>query len=288
MQARFIKIRNILLVILFLNWLVAAAKIVYGFIIGSAAMSADGFHSFSDGSSNLIGLIGIWVASQPKDKEHPYGHKKYETFATIIIAILLFIISFNIIKSGVIRFFHPVVMHITITGFVVMLATICVNTVVYLYERKQSHVLSSDILAADSQHTRSDILVSLSVICALFAVNAGFPVIDCIVSVFIGLLIAHSAIHILKESSDVLCDRAVIDEAVIKRLILDVEGIKGCHKIRTRGRQDDIYMDLHVMVDATMPIGKAHQLSHRLEEIIKSNIKDISDIAIHIEPFFNK
>ena len=287
MQTRFKKIRNILLVILFLNWLVAVAKILYGFIIKSTAMSADGFHSFADGTSNIIGLIGIWVASQPQDKDHPYGHKKYETFAAIIIAIILFIISFNIIRSGFIRFFNPVTPDVTVIGFIVMLSTMAVNTGVYLYEKKQARVLSSDILSADAQHTRSDILVSLSVICTLVAVKAGVPVVDSIVSIFIAFLIARSGIEILKESSSVLCDKTVMDEGLVKKLILSVEGVKDCHKIRTRGRRDDIHIDLHIMVDPGMPIGKAHMLNHKLEEIIKANIKNTTDIAIHIEPFYS-
>jgi len=287
MHTRFIRIRNILLVILFLNWFVAFAKILYGFIIKSTAMSADGFHSFADGTSNLIGLIGVWVASQPQDKDHPYGHKKYETFAAIIIAVILFIISFNIIRSGFMRFLNPVVPDITIMGFVVMFFTMTVNTGVYLYGRKQARVLSSDILAADAQHTRSDILVSLSVICTMIAIRAGLPVMDSIVSILIAFFIARSGIEILKESSNVLCDKAVMDDGLIKKLILSVEGVKGCHKIRTRGRMDDIHIDLHIMVEPGMPIGKAHQLNDKIEEIIKANLKYITDIAIHIEPFYS-
>jgi cation diffusion facilitator family transporter len=286
MHVRFVKIRNILLVVLFLNWLVAAAKIIYGFLIKSTAMAADGFHSFADGASNLVGLIGIWFASQPEDKEHPYGHKKYETFAALIISILLFIISFNIIRSGFTRFFHPVLPDVNVVGFIIMLVTVAVNTGVYLYEKKQSIVLSSDILAADSQHTRSDILVSLSVICTFIAIRAGWPLIDPIVSIFIALFIAYTAIKILQETSGVLCDKAVMDESLIKKLILSIEGVKDCHKIRTRGRQDDVYIDLHIMVDPDMSIGRAHQLNHKIEESIKSNIKNIRDIAIHIEPFY--
>ncbi|TSA56567.1 cation transporter [bacterium] len=288
MHTRFIKIRNILLVILLLNWLVAFAKVVYGFIIKSTAMSADGFHSFADGTSNIIGLIGIWVASQPQDKEHPYGHKKYETFAAIIIAIILFIIAFNIIRSGFMRFFNPVIPDVTILSFVVMFFTMAINLGVYLYEKKQARVLSSDILAADARHTRSDILVSLSVICTLVAVKAGLPVIDSVVSIFIAFLIARSGIEILKESSGVLCDKTVMDESLVKKLILNVEGVKDCHKIRTRGRRDDIHIDLHIMVDSDMPIGKAHMLNHKLEEIIKANIENTTDIAIHIEPFYSR
>jgi cation diffusion facilitator family transporter len=288
MNTRFKKIRDILLIILALNWLVAFAKIIYGFIIRSTAMSADGFHSFADGTSNLIGLIGVWVASQPRDKEHPYGHKKYETFAAIIIAIVLFIISFNIIRGGFMRFFNPVIPDAAIAGFALMLFTMVINTGVYLYEKKQGRILASDILAADAQHTKSDILVSLSVICTLFAVKAGLPAVDSIVSILIAFLIAHGGIKILRESSSVLCDQIVMDDGLIEKLILGIEGVKDCHSIRTRGRQDDIHLDFHIMVAPGMPVGQAHKLNDRLEELLKKNIKGITDIAIHIEPFYSR
>ncbi|MDD5503974.1 MAG: cation diffusion facilitator family transporter [Candidatus Omnitrophica bacterium] len=285
MDIRFRKIRSILLAILLLNWIVAFIKIIYGHAVQSIAICADGLHSFSDGASNLVGLTGIWVASRPKDKDHPYGHKKYETFAAIIIAIILFLISYNIIRNGIDRFLHPAVSNIDIASFIVMLVTVAVNAAVYLYEKSRAAALSSDILLADAEHTKSDILVSISVICALIAVKIGFPVIEPVVSVCIALMIAYSAVIILKESSGVLCDKSVMDEDPIRSLVLGFDDVKGCHKIRTRGRRDDVHIDLHIAVDADMPIGKAHDLNHRIEEKIKADIKNVTDIVIHIEPF---
>jgi len=285
MQIRFQKIRGILIVVLLLNWIVAGAKVIYGIITQSSAMSADGFHSFADGASNLIGLVAIFVASQPKDSDHPYGHKKYETFAAIVIAMLLFIISFNLIRGSVIRFFHPVVPEVTLVSFIVMIVTLAVNSGVYIYEKRQSRVLISDVLAADAEHTRSDMFISISVIVSLIAVRAGFPVMDPIASACIALFIAYSGFEILKQSSDVLCDRAVIPVAEIKRVVLAVEGVRSCHGVRTRGRQDDMHIDLHITVDTGMTIGSAHDLNHKIEGIIQKKIEGVTDIAIHIEPF---
>ena len=284
MDARFKKIRNVLIIILALNWLVAGAKIIYGLITKSSAMSADGFHSFSDGASNIIGLIGITIAYRPKDKNHPYGHKKYETFASILIAILLFIIAFNLIRNGIIRFFNPEIPDVTYISFIVMLTTIAINTGVYIYERAQSKLFASDILAADSYHTRSDILISVSVLATLVAIKAGFPMMDTFVSIFIAILIIYSAIKILKESSDVLCDKAVISQGKIKNIVKSVQEVKGCHNIRTRGRLDDIHVDLHVLVDPTLSVGKAHALNHKIQKLIKAKLPNITDIAMHIEP----
>lgn len=288
MEKRFFKIRNILIAVLALNWAVAAAKLLYGFITKSTAMSADGFHSFSDGTSNVIGLIGVWFASQPKDEGHPYGHKKYETFASIAISMMLFLISFNLIKGGIVRLFNPVIPDVTIFSFMVMLCTIAVNTGVFIYENKSAKLLKSDILKADAQHTRSDILISISVIFTLLAVKAGFPILDTIASMAIALFIAHVAFEILKESSDVLCDRAAVDSKEIKSIILKVEGVKGCHKIRTRGRADDVHLELHIFVDPELSIARAHELSHIVQEVIKEKLEGITNISIHVEPERNR
>lgn len=247
-------------------------------------MSADGFHSFSDGASNIIGLIGIGAASKAVDKEHPYGHKKYETFAAIVISILLFIISFNLIRSGITCLFHPIVPDVMVFSFAVMAFTIAINCGVFIYERKKSKELKSDILAADALHTRSDILVSASVIFTLFAIRSGFPMIDTIVSMAIALFIAYTALGILRESSAVLCDRAAVMSDEIKDAILNIEGVKDCHRIRTRGRADDIHVDLHILVDKAMHVDRAHELTDTIEKAVKDKIIGATDITVHIEP----
>ena len=284
MQERFLKIRSVLVIVLVLNWAVAMAKVVYGLMTKCTAMSADGFHSFADGASNIIGFVGIWVASQPVDEDHPYGHKKYETFTAIVIAILLFIISFNLVHDGLARFSNPIPPYVTPISFVIMLFTIAINIIVVVYERSKGKELKSDVLIADSQHTRSDILVSISVIFTLIAIGLGFPIIDTMVSMAIALIIAYGAFGILRESSAILCDRTPLVSDEIKDVVLNIDGVKDCHKIRTRGRPDDIHIDLHILINKNMHVGKAHELNHIIEEAIKDKIAGVTDVVIHVEP----
>jgi cation diffusion facilitator family transporter len=281
---RFIQIRRVLIYILFLNWLVSFAKIIYGAITKSASMSADGMHSFSDGASNIIGLVGIWAASHPVDKSHPYGHKKYETFSAIGIAILLVLLCFYILHNALSRFSHPVVPDVTRISFFIMLVTLCINAFVMWYEIKRSKELKSDILYSDAMHTRSDILVSISVIATLVSVKMGLPVIDTVVALVISALIGYSAFEILKDSSNILCDRAVLVSDEIRDIVMDIEGVRGCHMIRTRGRQDDIHVDLHVLVNPGMHVGTAHNISEIIEHAIKKNMSGVTDVVVHIEP----
>lgn len=285
MDARYKEIKRILIIILFLNWAVALAKIIYGLISHFTSMTADGFHSFSDGASNIIGLIGISLAARPADKDHPYGHKKYETLFSLAIAGLLFFVCFNLISTGIKRFHDSITPQIDIVSFVVMIITIFVNLFVMKYEYKKGKILNSDILISDSLHTRADIFTSLSVIIALIVSKLGYPIFDPIVTIIIALFIAYVAFSIIKQSSYVLCDTAVIlDDKKISDIVLAIKGVRTCHKIRTRGRGDDIHIDLHVQVNPDMHIDNAHKISYRIEGAIKQNIPGVTDVVVHIEP----
>ncbi|MFQ5681480.1 MAG: cation diffusion facilitator family transporter [Candidatus Omnitrophota bacterium] len=278
------RIRRILVYVLFLNWLVALVKLILGYAIDSNSIVADGYHSFSDGTSNIIGLLGIWFAFRPRDKSHPYGHKKYETFASLGIGFLLFVLAFQIIKASIYRFSHLVAPDVGLYSLVVIFGTVIINALVMTYEYRAGKALNSDILVSDSRHTRSDILVSFSVIAALIAVRAGWPLFDPLAALLISGLIAHTGYEILKDGSSVLCDSAVIDTKKIAGLVMGVSGVSSVHNIRTRGRCDDVYVDLHVLVPADMPIHRAHSLSYKIERRIKEEIEGVSDVIVHMEP----
>ena len=283
-DTHWIRIRRILLTVLFLNWLVAVLKVIFGLAVKSQSMVADGYHSFADGASNIIGLIGIWYASFPRDKDHPYGHKKYETFASIGIALVLFIVCFNILREGFLRFLNPVVPHISTISFLIMIVTIIINFIVMSYEHSKGKALKSDVLIADAMHTRSDILTSFSVIAAFIFIKLGFPMFDTIFAIVIAIFIGYAGFEILYSSSRVLCDQAVLDSETIKRIVMSSKGVIQCHRIRTRGRRDDVHIDLHVLLDDDTPLKKAHDISYAIECNIKKQIPGATDVVVHIEP----
>ncbi|MFH1778110.1 MAG: cation diffusion facilitator family transporter [Candidatus Omnitrophota bacterium] len=283
-DSRWNKIRKILVTVLILNLLVAVLKLVFGRIVNSHSMVADGFHSFSDGASNIVGLVGIWYASFPIDKDHPYGHKKYETFASIVIAILLFIVSFYILHESFARMLNPVLPKINFISFIVMLSTMAINFGVMRYEHNQGLRLKSDVLTSDAMHTQADMLTSLSVIAAFIFIKLGYPIFDTLFALLIATFVGHAGLEILRASSQVLCDQAVLDPKVIKKICLSVEGVLQCHKIRTRGRQDAIHVDLHALLNGETTLKKAHQISYAIEDSIKKGIPGIADVIIHIEP----
>lgn len=288
LEGRYLKIFDILVVILALNWLVALAKVVYGWLTHSGSMFADGVHSFSDGASNIIGIIGIWWAAKPPDEDHPYGHKKYETFAALTIATFLAVVCVYLVKDAIHRLTEPSVTQVTAISFAVMIITMFVNGSVTWYERKKGRELESDILISDALHTQTDLLTSLAVIISLICVHFGWPLADAIATLFIAVFIASAAIRIIKSSSEVLCDHVVLDVSEIRKVVEGVSKIRSCHEIRTRGRKDDVHVDLHILVANTMPIEEAHDLANQIESEIKQKIKGVTDVIVHIEPESHK
>lgn len=281
---RYKKVQRVLVIVLFLNLAVAFAKIIYGTLSGALSMTADGYHSLFDGVSNIVGLIGSFIAARPPDKEHPYGYQKYETVTSIFIALLLLFVGFEIFRNALDRFLIRSVPEVTAISFLVILGTMCINYLVTHYEYGQGIALRSQVLIADSMHTKSDIYVSLSVIVSLAAVKLGFPLLDPVIALLISFLIFRAGFRIMKESYRVLLDMSRLEEEDICSLVIGVEGVLGCHKIRTRGGMGDIRIDMHVLVKADLPLEEAHLISHNVSKTLKAEYKDITDVVVHLEP----
>ena len=279
-----VEVRKVLIITLVLNSFVAAAKVFYGYVTSSVAMMSDGFHSFFDGVSNIVGLIGTWIASHPPDENHPYGHGKYETLFTIIISAMIFFSCLGIVKKVYLFFTKGYETSVTSISFIVMLITIGVNIFVTLYESKKGKKLGSSYLIADAKHTKSDIYASLAVIISLFFAKMGYYLADPVVGIVITFFIARIGYEILKDASDILVDTVCIDTPAIQYVVNNIEGVQGCHDIRTRGGMNSIYLDLHVTVRSDLPTGKAHEIADNIEKEIKKEFPSVVDIVVHIEP----
>lgn len=280
------KVRKVLWLILFANLLVAFLKIVVGMIMNSSSMAADGFHSLTDGSSNIVGLIGINFASKPVDKEHPYGHKKYEMIAGIFISMMLLMVGVKVIIEGITRLVNPVEPEVSPPYLSILIFTIAINIIVSTYENKQGHKLASQILISDSIHTKSDIFVSLGVLITLICIKLGLPsIIDSIASLIIAILIFRAAYEIFKENSGILIDTAIVDTDKITEIAESFEPIKEVHKVRSRGSKNDIHIDMHVMMDSNLNVEESHELVHELENEIKHLINENAQVIVHVEPY---
>ncbi|MCX5719143.1 MAG: cation diffusion facilitator family transporter [Nitrospirae bacterium] len=277
-------VRYVLILTLILNFGVALAKVLYGLFTNSIAITSDGFHSSFDGVSNIVGLIGIWIASHPPDEKHPYGHKKYETLFTILIAIMIFATCFQILRKVYLSFLEDHTTIVTETSFIIMFFTMGINVFVMLYESRKGKQLGSQFLVADALHTKSDIFVSIAVIISLIFTRIGYSRADVIVGIIITFFIARIGYKIIKEASDILVDTVCMDNSAIEFVVNSIEGVKGCHDIRTRGSVHSVYLDLHALVGRGLTTEKAHEIADRIETEIKKEFPSVVDIIVHIEP----
>lgn len=284
-NARSVQVRRILWAILGLNLGVALAKMLYGAVTRSLAMTADGFHSLFDGTSNVIGLVGISIASRPADRDHPYGHAKYETYASAGIGLLLAVAAWRVGVESIRRLIGgggaPVV---NAGSFAVMLATLAVNIGVATWERRAGMRLKSDLLVADASHTGSDILVSLGVIGGLAAVRAGYPIADPLLGLVVCGFIARAAVRVFRSVDQTLSDRARLDPREVEAVALGVPGVLGCHDVRTRGTASHVAVDLHVQVDPEASITAGHAIAESVERAVCARFPEVSDVIAHVEP----
>ena len=279
-------IRRVLWITLGLNLIATAAKLIVGYSTGSLSLIADGFDSVFDSATNVIGLVGIYLAAQPADEAHPYGHRKAETMTALIISGLLFLTTWELIQSAVERLRDPSLIQAQVNAwsFGALLVSIVVHLTVVWYELRAGRRLQSDVLVADALHTRADIFLSLSVIGGLIAVRLGYPIADPILALVIALLIAKIGIDIIRESSPTLMDEIVIPRRQLEQIARSVPGVISCHRVRSRGHQSAVYVDLHIQVDPAMSTEQAHAVAHELQRRLHEHSPSIQDATIHVEP----
>jgi cation diffusion facilitator family transporter len=282
---RYRSIRTVLWIVLFLNLAVATAKLAYGIISHSAAMEADGFASMFDGASNVIGLVGLWFAARPADVEHPYGHAKFETFAAALIGIMLVIAGYTVGKGAVDSLMgRGVPTEVTSISFGIMLGTLAVNLLVTTWERRAGKRLSSEILLADASHTLSDVLVSCGVIVSLILVKAGIQQADGVVALLVAVVILRTAWGIMSGVLHTLGDAARLPVDEVAAVARCVPGVSGCHAVRSRGPESQVYVDLHVLVARGTTIEDAHDVAHHVEAALRREYGQITDVVVHVEP----
>jgi cation diffusion facilitator family transporter len=278
------EIKRILATILGLNFLVAAGKIVVGVSSNSLSMTADGIHSLMDGASNLVGLVGIAAASRPPDPNHPYGHRRFETITSLGIALFLLLALQQILQGAWNRWQTGESPEIGTINFVVMVTALAVSLSVTIWERRAGRRLGSSILIADSRHTASDVLISVSVLIGLVLILAGYPAADLILAIFIAGAVAWAAWQIIRDAALSLSDVAVHSAADIDRAARTVSGVQGVHNIRTRGGEGMTWVDMHIQVDADMAVDDAHEISSSVAARVAKEVGEPADVTVHIEP----
>jgi cation diffusion facilitator family transporter len=277
-------VKRVLWITLLLNLLVSGGKIAVGLLSGSVSMVADGYHSLVDGSNNVIGLIVAAFAYAPPDRGHPYGHRKFETAATLFIAGALLALAYSVVAQALGRAASSRLPEIGFLNWVVMLGTMVVNLFVSLYEAREGRRLGSEYLVADAVHTRSDLYVSLGVIASFAGAKAGLVWSDTAVAIGIAVVIAVQATRILVGAFHVLTDRAALPAESLAAVASAVAGVRSVREVRTRGGADAVYVDLIAHVDGNLSLTAAHRVADQIETALQSAHPQIVDVVVHLEP----
>ena len=284
MSDQYAEVNTVLYRVLFLNLAVALAKIILGYFTGAVSIVSDGFHSLTDSASNVVALIGVSVARRPPDAKHPYGHRKYETMASLGILIFLVVVLVEVLTAAADRFVNGGTPRVFPEGIALMASTLAVNLWVVAYEMREGRRLKSEVLRADAKHTRSDVLTTGAVLGALMGVWWGYPLLDPMAALLVAGFIGRACWQIAYPASRILSDEIVIGEADVRAVVATVPDVIGCEKIRTRGAADHAFMDLHLWLDGRMPLQDAHATSHIVKDRLMARFPQLVDVVIHIEP----
>lgn len=279
-------VARVLAVVFALNVVVAMSKLVWGTMSHSMSMSADGIHSLIDSLGNVVGLVGIFIAGRPADSGHPYGHAKFELFASLVIGCFLVLAAYEVGSGAVERLCTgEYAAEVTPVSYVVMVGTLAVNLCVTTYERICSKRYSSSVLAADAMHTLSDVLTSVGVMVGLVLVQMGYPMADPIMALVVTVFIAISAVSVFRSSLRSLSDHAQLPREEIVRMAKEISGVVDVHAVRSRGTAAEVYCDLHLLVDPDMSVLQAHTIGNELEEQLKEKFPNLVEVLVHIEPY---
>jgi cation diffusion facilitator family transporter len=280
-------VRRVLLVTLALNIVVVAGKLIAGLLAGSLSVISDAIHSSVDSFNNIVGLAVMKYATAAPDDGHPYGHAKFETLAAFAIAGFLFVTCYQISMSALKRIFaHDTpAPEITALTIGVMIGTIGANIIVTVYERREGRRLQSAFLIADSAHTRSDVLVSCSVLAGLILIRFGYVWLDPVISLGVAVVIAWSGYQIFKATVPVLVDAAPVPSGRIAEIVGSVPGVHSAHDIRSRSQGGEMFVEMRLHI--ANEFERDHIASHAITEEIERRLeREFGKVAatIHVEP----
>ncbi len=273
---------------LIINIVLIIAKLTGGILVSSLALVADGIHSLTDLITDLIVLWGLKLAARPADSNHPYGHGKLETLASLMVALTLLVVSLGIMKKAFLCLLHGAPHPVNLT-WVLAIALISVALKEFIYKKTiaLAKSLNSPALEANAWHHRSDALSSLVVLVGAGAGWLGWHGGDLAAGLVVGGMIAFVALKMGYKGLGQL-----LEEAASPAIQLEIETtlnqfpeILSWHHLRTRRLGREVFLDVHVLVPGEMSVAAGHELAHRLEEFLKKTLPYSLNIIIHVEPY---
>lgn len=275
------------------NFLLLIFKFAAGIIGHSAAMIADAVHSLSDFITDIIVVVFVHLSSKPQDKEHDYGHGKYETMATVIVGAVLFIVGLGIMKNGVSSiwsFIHGETLpEPGMLAFIAAIVSIVLKELLYRYTVAKGKELNSEAVTANAWHHRSDALSSIGTAVGIggaILLGDNWRVLDPIAAVIVSVFIMRVAIKLVAPGLGELMEKSLPekDEKEIEEIILSFPEVSDPHHLRTRRIGNYCAVDVHVRMDKDMTLEKVHNITVSMESRLRQKLGDHTIINIHVEP----
>ena len=286
-QARNTAMRNTSVVGAVVNLVLTVVKVIFGIIGQSHALIADGVHSLADLSTDLMVWFAAKYSNQPADKEHPYGHARIETAFTVALGVVLIITAIGIVFDSAQRLLNPETL-LQPTPIVLLIAAISIlaNEGLYQYTIRAAKQFNSGLLKANAWHHRSDAISSIVVLVGVAGSLMGLPYLDAFAALGVALMIGHIGWTQAWSSIRELVDTGMEPKtaAALKRIIGNVEGVRGVHMLRSR-RMGGVYLiDVHIVVDERLSVSEGHKISEYVRLKLIDSHEDISNALVHIDP----
>lgn len=274
------------IVTIIINIILSIIKLLAGILGKSSAMISDAVHSISDVISTFIVIIGLKISNKESDKEHQYGHERYENVASILLAFLLFITGIIIGIDGIKNIHNNTYTSPTFIALFSALLSIIVKEWMYWYTIKIAKKYNSDSLKADAWHHRSDALSSIGSLIGIGFSMLGIVCMDIVASIIIALLIIKIAIEIfiesIKKMIDSSCDLDTLND--IKEIVLKTKGVIEIESLKTRLFGSKIYIDIEINADKNISFEESHTIAHRVHDRVEKNINNVKHCMVHINP----
>jgi len=270
-----------------LNLLLSVVKVFIGTVGHSQALIADGIHSLSDLASDAMVLVAIKFASRDADADHPYGHARFETVATIALGVLLLLVALGIGLDAADRIANPAALltpgYLALGGAV---ASILTKEWMYWYNIRVAKQLNSSLMRANAWHHRSDAISSVIVLVGIGGTMLGLPWLDAVGAIGVALMIGKIGWDLgwggIRDLVDTGVDADELQQ--IRKLIEAVDGVQAFHKLRTRRMGDSVLIEAHVLVGNHVTVSEGHMISDRIRARLLAEHDDVSDVLIHIDP----
>ncbi|MCM1546263.1 MAG: cation diffusion facilitator family transporter [Clostridiales bacterium] len=284
-----IAVKTAIVTIIF-NLLLTVFKFVAGFLGHSLAMVSDAIHSASDVFSTVIVIIGIKISAKAADKDHEFGHERYECVAAILLAVLLFATGGGIGYSGIVKIVDGSYKTAQLPDYLAMSAaivSIVVKECMFWYTYIAAKKTNSGALKADAWHHRSDALSSVGSLIGIVGAMCGVPVLDCVAAIVICLLIIKAAVSIFIDAINKMTDKAcdAETESAIAAFVSTCDGVKSVDSLMTRLFGNRIYVVLEIACDENLVLKDAHQIAENVHEGVENNFPLVKHVTVHVNPF---